>query len=156
MLQPCSFGFMWRLGILYMLQPCSFGFMWRLGILYMLQPCSLGFMWILALYSHVVNTRMATSPWQHHLTKSGGFVPLNYFNAATFYWSACTKPGKSVVMYICVWAVDFVPVLIKFKNYSDCVVFFVFHFIFPSTVWPVWPVWLVWPRSMRPCINIEV
>ena len=27
--------------------------------------------------------------------------PLKWFIPATFYWSACTKPGKRVVMYLC-------------------------------------------------------
>ena len=29
------------------------------------------------------------------------------FNSTTFYWSACTKPGKWVVMYLCVRGIDF-------------------------------------------------
>jgi hypothetical protein len=44
---------------------------------------------------------------EHHFTKRGGFAPLNKFNPATFYWSACIKPGKWVVMYICVRVIYF-------------------------------------------------
>jgi hypothetical protein len=35
--------------------------------------------------------------WTHQLTKRA----LNYFNPATFYWSACAKTGKWAVVYMC-------------------------------------------------------
>ena len=34
--------------------------------------------------------------------------PQSRFNPVTFYWSACTKPGKWVIIYLCVNGVDFV------------------------------------------------
>jgi len=51
--------------------------------------------------------------------------------ADTFYWSACTKPGKWVVMYLCVRGFDFASFYdfsIGFLNCSHSVVFFSFYY----------------------------
>jgi hypothetical protein len=45
--------------------------------------------------------------WSRLSTRRGDLVPYNYFNPPTFYWSACSKPGKWAVMYLCVWSIDF-------------------------------------------------
>ena len=49
-----------------------------------------------------------------------------------FYRSACTKPGKGVVMYLCITGIDcdsFCYFSIGFFKWFGSVVFFVFHFI---------------------------
>jgi len=49
-----------------------------------------------------------------------------------FYWSACTKPRKWTVMYLCLRGIDltsFYDFDFWFWNCFDSVVFFVFHFI---------------------------
>jgi hypothetical protein len=51
---------------------------------------------------------------------------------ATFYWSACTKPGKWAVIYFCDMGIDiasFYGINIWYKNCSNSVVLFVFHLI---------------------------
>ena len=60
------------------------------------------------------------------------FGSYNYLNINSCYWSACTKPGMSVVMYLCTWCINFA----SFYNFdiwfwicSDSVVYCVFHVI---------------------------
>ena len=58
-------------------------------------------------------------------------ISLNFI-PATFYWSACAKPRKWVVINLCAWSIDFPSFYdfsIGFSYCSDSVVFFVLHFI---------------------------
>jgi hypothetical protein len=81
-------------------------------------------MWVL-----VFSNIWKTIAWQYDFTNRWGLNPYNYFNPATLYWSACTKPGKWEVMYLCIRGIDFVSVstifLIAFWNCSDSVVIIV-------------------------------
>ena len=48
-----------------------------------------------------------------------------------FYWNACTKSGKRMVMYICVLGVLVLPIstiIDRILNFVPTVVFFIFHF----------------------------
>jgi hypothetical protein len=56
----------------------------------------------------------------------------NYSNPATLYGRACTKPGKWVIMYLCVKGIDFAPFYdcsILFWICFDCSIVHCFLFI---------------------------
>ena len=54
------------------------------------------------------------------------FGPKKYCDPATFYWGACSRPGKWAVMYLCVRGIDF-------AFYTN----FLFDFGSDLTVWYV-------------------
>ena len=58
-----------------------------------------------------------------------------------FYWSVCTKPERVEQPCICVLGVATFSLFLHFAfgNYSDIMVFFVFHFIIVYFVYFVWP-----------------
>jgi hypothetical protein len=47
-----------------------------------------------------------TLTWTQHITKMGGFSPINEFDPASFYWGSCTMHGDCTIVYMRVWGID--------------------------------------------------
>jgi hypothetical protein len=59
-------------------------------------------------FSHSIKTFYCLNIYKENLLISLMYMcPLIYFNPATLYCSACTKPGKRAIMYLCVRAIHF-------------------------------------------------
>jgi hypothetical protein len=88
-------------------------------------------------YSHIpilLKVALNSTTLTHHAHDNGyvsffsiGLGPSNYLNSATFYWRACTKPGKWAYMY---FVYRFCPFLrLWYFNVPTMWYFWVFHFI---------------------------
>ena len=88
-------------------------------------------------YSHIpilLKVALNTTTLTHHAHDNGyvsffaiGLGPSNYFNSATFYWRAYTKPGKWAVMYFVLGGIDFVPFhdfdISNLESFRQCDIF---------------------------------
>ena len=90
---------------------------------------SLSYMWGLPFYSHMENTLLDCI----FSLRGEVWAKKKLVNPNTFYWSACTKPGKWDVIYMCVRVLTlylFLQFLIRFWNCSaSSLVFFVFIYL---------------------------
>ena len=78
--------------------------------------------------------------WPHHFPKRIGLGPYNYFNPTTFDQSGSTKPGKWVVIYLCInFASVSTMFLLDFRT-----VLTVWYFRIVLTVWYFRTVLTVW------------
>ena len=57
-----------------------------------------------------VTHMLKTLAWPHLFTRWGGVGLYILFSTATIFWSACTMPGKWIVMYLCARDIEFASV----------------------------------------------